>query len=142
MKLPTLTAAFWRNAFFYLMALTTFGVLIWQLSLLEPPEKWCPANNMSVCYTGLLKNLSLRDHVNIGLMAIIGIVIIGTMVTNWGISIRAGGGTDGVHVEVQQDKTTVTTPSSKVEVPTVPNPEVAASSEPLKNGPVSEDPGA
>jgi hypothetical protein len=120
MKIPTMSVGFWRNAFFYLMALTILGVLIWQLSLLEPPEKWCPAKNMSICYTGLLKNLSLRDHVNIGLMAIIGMVIIGMMVVNWGISIRGSAGTDGVHVDVQQDKTTVTTPAGVVSVPTVP----------------------
>jgi hypothetical protein len=120
MRWPTLQPGFWRQAFFYMATAVLMGMLIWQLGLLEPPDKWCPAKSLSICYAGLIENLHIRDHAIIGLLAVQGIVVIGGMVVNYGLRVSAAGGTDGVHVDVAQDRTTITTPATTVSVPTTP----------------------
>ena len=111
---------FWRNLFFYLMAFTTTAILIWQLSLLEPPEKWCPQKRLDVCFATITKNLELRDHTIIGLMVVLAVVVIGSMVTTYKLSAKVEGSAGGVSVDIHQDKTTVTTPTAAINVPTVP----------------------
>jgi len=119
-KLPVVVSAgFWRSLFFYLMALSVMVLLIWQLWLLEPPEKWCPAKRLDICFTAYTKNLEIRDHAIIGLMAVLAVVVIGSMVISYGLRVSADG-PGGVHVDVQQDKTTVTTPAATMTVPTTP----------------------
>lgn len=116
--------SFWRNLFFYLMAFTTTGMLIWQLSLLEPPDKWCPQKRLDVCYVTIMENLKLRDHAIIGLMGVLAVVVIGSMVVTYKLSARVQGGPGGVNVDIHQDRTTVTTPVGTVSVPTAqPTPE-------------------
>jgi len=110
---------FWRNLFFYLMAFTTTAMLIWQLSLLEPPEKWCPHNSLSLCFASIEKNLELRDHAIIGLLIVLAVVVIGSMVVTYKLSVSGSAGAGNVSVDIHQDKTTVTTPQTTVSVPTV-----------------------
>lgn len=115
------TFGFWRSLFFYIMAFTTTGMLIWQLKLLEPPEKWCAEKRIDVCYAGLIRNLDIRDHAIMGLIVVLAVVVIGSMVVTYKLAVSAGGGADGFHVDVHQDKTTVTTPGGgSISVPTVP----------------------
>jgi len=120
MTLGKLGLGFWRNAFFYFAALFVFGLIIWQLVTLEPPTKWCPVDNLSVCYTALIRVLDIKDHALIGLLGVLGVIVVGSMVVSYRLNVNAGGGAEGFHVDIQQDHTTVQTPGGTVSVPTVP----------------------
>lgn len=120
-----LTPGMWRSAFFYLIAMSTFLVLSWQLWELEPPTKFCPVDNLSICWAAITTVLNIKDHAILGLLSILGMVIIGSMVATYNVNIHAQGGiAQGFNVEVHQDKTTVTTAAGTVNVPTVPVPPV------------------
>lgn len=119
MTLPHPAPGFWRNLFFYVMAFALFAVLIWQLAELEPVAKYCPAANLSICFASIDHILAIRDHVDIGLLAVLAFVVIGSMVVTYRLSVNGSGGPDGFHVDIQQDHTTVQTPGGGVvSVPT------------------------
>jgi hypothetical protein len=124
MKLPDLSKYNWTIGAFSLAGAVTMIMLAWQL-FESTPARWCaialagsPETN-SACAGILLKLLENKDHVNLGLLTIVGVSILAlaAVALNVGIKVQGPG---GVNVDIGSEDTKVTSGDSSVTIPTPP----------------------
>jgi len=112
----------WTILAFALFAALVSGLVIWQLAETSP-NHWCGLAKAAspeisaACVTLLEKLLEIKDHVIIGLMCILGIIVIGTVAVALGLKIT-GSAPGGLSVGVTPEKATADTSEGlHVEVP-------------------------
>lgn len=105
----------WTTFAFGLAGAFSCALLVWQLWTLSPGH-WCGLAQVTTpegiagCLTTLTKILTVKDHVLIGLMSIVGITILGLTAVALGVRLNVsvpGGGTAQVEVITDEDKANV-----------------------------------
>lgn len=100
------------------------AVLIWQLYDLTA-ARWCVLAKQGSpelatgCVTMLVRLLDLKDHVLIGLLAIVGLTVLSLAAVALGVRVGFSG-PGGLSANVEADKTTVTDGQATVTLPTPP----------------------
>ena len=114
----------WTVLGFSLAGLLTMAMLAWQL-FESTPARWCaialagsPETN-SACAGILLKLLENKDHVNVGLLAIVGVSILALAAVALNVGIKVAG-PGGVNVDIGAEDTKVTSDNTSVTIPTPP----------------------
>lgn len=115
----------WVVAAFALAGSAMTGLLGWQL-FDNTPAYWCAVAKVSsaeattACVTILLELLKNKDHVNLGLLVIVGLTVLSLAAVALGVRIEAKGSAEGFETKIGPDNTTVTNGDASVTIPTPP----------------------
>jgi hypothetical protein len=120
----------WVVYAFVAAGLLMAAMLGWQLYDLTP-ARWCVLATQGSpdlatgCVTMLVKLLDIKDHVMIGLLAIVGLSVLSLAAVALGVRLGFTG-PGGLSANVGADKTTVTDGQATVTLPTPPAEETQA----------------
>lgn len=102
------------------------ALLIWQLYGLTPAS-WCGIakvgtenDRISACLTVLVRLLTIKDHVLIGLLTLLGISFVSLTVVVLGVSVK-GTAPGGASIDVGPDTTHIATETTDITLPTPPS---------------------
>lgn len=122
----------WTLLAFVLAGGLIAALVVWQL-LETSPTRWCILANDTgnTCQPILLRLLDIKDHSLMGLLTILGLTVLSVVVVALGVKVQ-GTGPGGITVDIESEKTTVstepgTTTTATVEVKTPPTPEAPTS---------------
>jgi hypothetical protein len=119
----------WTMIAFIVLMLFVGSLIVWQIDSTHPTY-WCAlADNTSTenangCFKVLIQLVSVKDHVLIGLITILGLSVAGLISVALGLNIRASG-PGGTSVDINERRTTVDTDDASVSIPTPPSKDTA-----------------
>lgn len=114
----------WFIIAFVLAGAFMTGLLAWQLYETSP-ARWCvlakqgSPDSTNACVAILVKLLELKDHVNTGLLIIVGISVLSLAAVALGVRLGLSG-PGGLSANIGSENTTVSNGESTVVIPTPP----------------------